>query len=115
MRVAHATIAMFVAVVVSVVAMFFYYDRVANPRIAREITEDPDGERAPKVMLVRLPSVVPLPSAVPVTCLPTSMRRTWFPPKALTHTGRLCSAGSGVPVRSPTSKLLCSPPALLLD
>ena len=40
-------------------------------------------------------ALVPLPSKVPVTCSPTSMRRSWFPPEARIHTGRLCSAGSG--------------------
>ena len=45
----------------------------------------PSGSRA----------LVPLPSAVPVTRLPTSRRWTWFPPEARLHTGCLCSAGSG--------------------
>ena len=40
-------------------------------------------------------ALVPLPSAVPVTCSPTSMRWSWFPPEVHINTGRLCSAGSG--------------------
>jgi len=38
------------------------------------------------------------------------MRQTWVPPEDLLHTGRLCSAGSESPTRSPASKLVCSPP-----
>jgi hypothetical protein len=45
-----------------------------------------------------------------VTCRSTSERWTGVPPEAHTTTGRLGSAGSGVPRRSPTSSLLCSPP-----
>jgi hypothetical protein len=40
-------------------------------------------------------ALVPLPSKVAVTCLPTSMRRPWFPPVVHVNTRRLCSAGSG--------------------
>lgn len=39
--------------------------------------------------------VVPLPSEVPVTWLPTSKRWSWFPSEARINTGRLRSAGSG--------------------
>ena len=35
---------------------WLYGDRVANPRVMRELLEDPDGERARKVMLLTLPS-----------------------------------------------------------
>jgi len=38
---------------------------------------------------------LPLPSEVPVTCVSTPVRPTWFPPEAHISTGRLCSAGSG--------------------
>jgi len=34
----------------------------------------------------------------------------WCPPEVHTNTGRLCSAGSKLPTRSPTSTLVCSPP-----
>jgi hypothetical protein len=39
-----------------VAGVFVYFDRVANPRVERELLEFPNGERAQKVMLVELPS-----------------------------------------------------------
>lgn len=42
--------------VLLVPGVFLYYEYFANPRIARELIDDPDGERAQKVMLVTLPS-----------------------------------------------------------
>src|SRR4029450_7775770 len=46
--------------------------------------------------VLRVPvALVPLPPGVLVTCAPTSMHRTWVPPEAHRHSGRLCSAGSG--------------------
>jgi hypothetical protein len=45
-----------VGIALVVAGTFLYFDRVANPRVAREIAEDPDGERARKVMLLTLPS-----------------------------------------------------------
>jgi hypothetical protein len=39
-----------------------------------------------------------------------SGHRAWVPPKVHLTTGRLCSAGSSLPGRSPTSPLVCSPP-----
>ena len=38
-----------------------YYPYVANPRVTRELMDDPDGERSRKVMLVTLPSGRQLP------------------------------------------------------
>ncbi len=38
-----------------------YMNRVANPGVERELREDPDGERAGKVMLITLPSGRTLP------------------------------------------------------
>ena len=38
-----------------------YMMRVANPGVERELREDPDGERAGKVMLITLPSGRTLP------------------------------------------------------
>ena len=38
-----------------------YMNRVANPRVERELRENPDGERAGKVMLIALPSGRTLP------------------------------------------------------
>jgi hypothetical protein len=39
-----------------VAGAILYYDWIANPRVERELVDDPDGERAKKVMLVTLPS-----------------------------------------------------------
>jgi hypothetical protein len=41
---------------VGLAGTFGYYDLFANPKIARELVEDPQGERAGKVMLITLPS-----------------------------------------------------------
>ena len=38
------------------IAGWLYYEKVANPRVIRELFEDPHGERAQKVMLLTLPS-----------------------------------------------------------
>ena len=38
-----------------------YLARVVNPRVERELREEPDGERARKVMLIALPSGRTLP------------------------------------------------------
>jgi hypothetical protein len=37
-------------------AGFVYYEYIANPRVVRELVEEPGGERAQKVMLITLPS-----------------------------------------------------------
>lgn len=42
-------------------AYWQYMVRVANPRVAQELIEDPDGERAQKVMLLRLPGGKEIP------------------------------------------------------
>ena len=42
--------------VLFVLAGIAWYSWIANPRVARELVEEPDGERAAKVMLLRLPS-----------------------------------------------------------
>ena len=55
-------------------------------------------------------ALFPLPLKVPVTWLPMSGHRSWCPPQVHINTGRLCSAGSSLPDRSPTSTLVCSPP-----
>ena len=45
-----------VAVLVAAAAgVWLYTTQVANPRVARELVEDPNGERARKVMLLTLP------------------------------------------------------------
>ena len=43
------------------VGFWFYTAQIANPRVARELREDPQGERARKVMLIELPSGRELP------------------------------------------------------
>lgn len=45
-----------VVLLVAAAAYGVYMVRFANPRIARELREDPDGQRAKKVMLLGLPS-----------------------------------------------------------
>ena len=45
-----------VALGVLVVGVWAYFERIANPRVVRELIEDADGERARKVMLITLPS-----------------------------------------------------------
>jgi hypothetical protein len=46
---------------VLVVGYVIYLVLVANPRVEREIREDPNGDRARKVMLITLPSAAPFP------------------------------------------------------
>ncbi len=43
-------------IALGMVGVWQYMERIANPRIAQEILDDPDGERAQKVMLLTLPS-----------------------------------------------------------
>ena len=50
-----------VALLVLVAGYAVYMARVANPGVARELRENPDGERALKVMLITLPSGRTLP------------------------------------------------------
>lgn len=52
------TIAAWVAagLVVVLAGLYVRYEWIANPRVARELVEQPDGERARKVMLITLPS-----------------------------------------------------------
>lgn len=38
------------------VGIWLYYGQILNPQVARELAENPDGERAQKVMLLTLPS-----------------------------------------------------------
>lgn len=35
---------------------WFYFDQIANPKVIRELTENPAGKRAGRVMLLTLPS-----------------------------------------------------------
>ena len=37
-------------------ATWLYFDRIANPRVIRELLENPRGERSERVMLLTLPS-----------------------------------------------------------
>ncbi|MBW2240407.1 MAG: hypothetical protein JRH01_00340 [Deltaproteobacteria bacterium] len=50
-----------VALLVLVAGYAVYMARVANPSAERELREEPDGERARKVMLITLPSGQTLP------------------------------------------------------
>ena len=50
-----------VALAVLAAGYAVYMARVANPGVERELREDPDGERARKVMLIELPSGRTLP------------------------------------------------------
>jgi hypothetical protein len=50
-----------IALVVLVAAYLVYAATVANPRVERELREDPAGERARKVMLITLPSGKTIP------------------------------------------------------
>lgn len=43
-------------VVVGLAGYVYYMQAVANPAVARELREDPMGDRAKRVMLLRLPS-----------------------------------------------------------
>ncbi len=52
-RIALAAI-LFVAALM--IAVWVYFEHVANPRVTRALSENPDGERARKVMLLELPS-----------------------------------------------------------
>jgi hypothetical protein len=73
-----------------------------------------DTARVPHPQMVTTTrGIVPLPSGVAGTCVPTSRHWTWFPPKARIPTGCLCSTESGLPPRSPASALVCSPPTPL--
>ncbi len=45
-----------VCVAALVIGIWTYFEYVANPRVARALIEDPNGERARKVMLLELPS-----------------------------------------------------------
>lgn len=56
----------FALIIIVVLALFVagyavYMARVANPGVERELRENPDGERARKVMLLTLPSGQTLP------------------------------------------------------
>jgi hypothetical protein len=48
-------------VALGVAGLALYYPYVANPRVERELLEDPDGERARREMLITLPSGRRLP------------------------------------------------------
>ena len=44
------------ALALLLVGVQLYFEHVANPRVTRELRDDPDGERARRVMLLTLPS-----------------------------------------------------------
>ena len=45
-----------VCVAALLIGIWTYFEYIANPRVARTLIEDPNGERARKVMLLELPS-----------------------------------------------------------
>ena len=49
------------ALILLVAGAFFYFEHFANPRVTRELIDDPTGQRAERVMLVTLPSGRQLP------------------------------------------------------
>jgi len=49
------------ALTLLVVGIALYFEHVANPRVVRELLDDPNGERAQKVMLLTLPSGLRIP------------------------------------------------------
>lgn len=56
MRAWQVAAALAVLVALVPLAGWLYYERIANPRVERELAENPQGERARKVMVVTLPS-----------------------------------------------------------
>jgi len=54
-------LAVVVAIAVMAGGFWFYSVQIANPRVVRELLENPDGERARRVMLLTLPSGRQLP------------------------------------------------------
>ena len=56
-----ALIAIVVLIGTLLVGTALYYSQVANPRVMRELIDNPDGDRAKKVMLLSLPSGIRIP------------------------------------------------------
>src|SRR2546422_4214453 len=80
-----------------VLSRFFFFNDTATTEIYTLSLHD----ALPIFLRVRV-ALVPLPSHVPVTCLPMSRPWSWFPPEVPITTGRLCSAGSGCQDRKST-------------
>jgi len=45
-----------VALLLALPGVYLYFEHIANPRVVRELMDDPNGKRAQKVMLLMLPS-----------------------------------------------------------
>ena len=56
MKILHFVLIAIAALALVVSGGLLYFEYFANPRILRELIEDPDGELAQRVMLVTLPS-----------------------------------------------------------
>ena len=56
MTIIRIAVAAAVSTAALVVGVGVYYAYIANPRVTRELIDNPDGERASKVMLLVLPS-----------------------------------------------------------
>ncbi len=56
MKILHFVLIAIAALALLVSGGLLYFEYFANPRILRELIEDPDGELAQRVMLVTLPS-----------------------------------------------------------
>ncbi len=56
MKILYVVIALLVLLLSSMPIVFLVQARLGNPRVAQELRDQPQGERARKVMLIRLPS-----------------------------------------------------------
>lgn len=56
MKIVLIVLAVVLVILLLVPGIFLYFEHFGNPRIVRELTDNPDGERARKVMLLTLPS-----------------------------------------------------------
>jgi hypothetical protein len=61
MKPARVLLMMLGVLFVAIPAVFLVYETVRNPQVVQELRQDPTGERADKVMLLRLPSGRELP------------------------------------------------------
>ena len=56
MRIVFISAIVATTLVLLVVGYWIYSERIANPRVVRELIDHPDGERARRAMLLTLPS-----------------------------------------------------------
>jgi hypothetical protein len=60
-KIVYIVLAVVAALALVLPVGFLYYEYYGNPRIVRELMDEPDGERAKRVMLITLPSGRRLP------------------------------------------------------